>query len=346
LGSLWATLCSLPLVYLFRLRGVAIALIAVAAMTLLTSWWYSSKIKLEPTVVSFEVARRQTSALLKLGLAFMSSSLITMGIAFIVRLLLLRKEGFGAAGLYQSAWTLGGLYVGFILQAMGADFYPRLTAAAKDRTACNRLVNEQTEIGVLLGGPGVIATLTFAQIVIAGFYSATFLAAVPVLRWLCLGTFLQVITWPLGFIVIAKGRRKLFFLCEVSWGVVSLILAKLFIGVFGLSGAGIAFFGSYVFHGLLVYAVARQLTQFAWSRQNVKVITIYVLLIGSVFGSLYVLPLLIGLSIGVAAFVIACIFSIRLLMSLVAFDRNHPVLLRLSAICTNFSKVMFRGKLA
>ena len=100
---------------------------------------------------------------------------------------------------------------------MGADFYPRLTAAANDNGECNRLVNEQTEIGVFLAGPGVLATLTFAQIVIAIFYSTKFLAAVPMLRWLCLGTVLQVITWPIGFIVIAKARQKLFFLCETAW---------------------------------------------------------------------------------------------------------------------------------
>jgi antigen flippase len=64
---------------------------------------------------------------------------MTSGIAYAVRIILLRKVGFEATGFYQSAWTLGGLYVGFILQAMGADFYPRLTANASDNMACNRL---------------------------------------------------------------------------------------------------------------------------------------------------------------------------------------------------------------
>ncbi len=88
-----------------------------------------------------------------------------------MRIIVLRKVGFEATGLYQSAWTLGGLYVGFILQAMGADFYPRLTASIQDNEECNRLVNEQTLVGLLLAGPGVLATLTFAPLVIALFYS-------------------------------------------------------------------------------------------------------------------------------------------------------------------------------
>lgn len=338
LGPMAATMFSIPLVYLFRERGVVIALITVAAMTLVMSWWFSRRIELKPVAVSLRVGLEDTSNLLKLGFAFMSSSLMTMGIAYIIRLMLLRNAGFRAAGLYQSAWTLGGLYVGFILQAMGADFYPRLTAAAKDHKVCNRLVNEQTEIGVLLAGPGVIATLVFAQIVIAIFYSTKFLEAVPVLRWLCLAMFLQVITWPIGFIVIAKGRQKLFFACEASWATVSLLLAKLCIGAYGLVGAGVAFFGSYVFHGLMVYGVGRQLTGFAWSRRNVKKIGMYVILIGGVFWALYALPSWIALSIGVAALTFACVYSIRSLVDLVAFNRNHPIFMRFSTIYNNFSR--------
>ena len=75
--------------------------------------------------------------------------------------------------------------MGFILQAMAADFYPRLTSSAGDNTACNRLVNEQTLVGLLLAGPGVLATLTFAPLVISLFYTAKFGAAVGILRWIC-----------------------------------------------------------------------------------------------------------------------------------------------------------------
>jgi enterobacterial common antigen flippase len=59
----------------------------------------------------------------------MSSGLLVMSGAYLVRIIVLRKIGVAAAGFYQAAWAFGGLYVGFILTAMGTDFYPRLTAA-------------------------------------------------------------------------------------------------------------------------------------------------------------------------------------------------------------------------
>ena len=90
----------------------------------------------------------------------MASAVLTTGAAYGMRVICADAVGIEAAGLYQSAWALGGMYVGFILQAMGSDFYPRLTAVADDHTECNRLVNEQAQIGLLLAGPGVIGTLT------------------------------------------------------------------------------------------------------------------------------------------------------------------------------------------
>ncbi len=177
LSALYGTFISIPVVYFFREKGVVPSLVGVAAMSIITSWWYSRRVRIPSPSMTASQVGQEAAALLKLGLAFMASGLMMMGVAYAVRTIILRKIGVEATGLYQSAWTLGGLYVGFILQAMGVDFYPRLTASASDNPECNRLVNEQTLVGLLLAGPGVIATLTFAPLVIALFYSAKFGAA-------------------------------------------------------------------------------------------------------------------------------------------------------------------------
>ena len=326
IGPLTATVCSIPLVYVWREKGVVPALIAVAAMTLAASWWYSRKMRIPSRAISLVAMGRETAALLKLGIAFMSSGLMTIGVAYVVRITVLRKVGYEATGLYQSAWTLGGLYVGFILQAMAADFYPRLTEKAADNTACNRLVNEQSQVGLLLAGPGVIATLTFAPLVIALFYSARFDAAVPVLRWICLGTVLQVISWPMGFVIVAKAEQKLFFLCELAWTVVSLALAWICISMYGLTGAGIAFCGSYVFHIFLIYAVVRRLSNFRWTSENVRTGSLFLGAIAIVFCGFYVLPFFIAVSVGTIAVAISSVYSIRVLMDLVSLDRAPRIL--------------------
>jgi PST family polysaccharide transporter len=325
LGALFGTVISIVVLYFLREDGIVLSLIVVSAMTILTSWWYSRKIRIPTPRMAASQIRHEAGTLLKLGFAFMASSLMTMGAAYAVRITIVRNLGLDSAGLYQSAWTLGGLYVGFILQAMGADFYPRLTAIANDNDACNRMVNEQARIGLLLGGPGVIATLTLAPLVIAMFYSAKFYAAVEILRWICLGAMLRIITWPMGYIIIAKGRQDLFFGCELAWTIVNISLSSVCITSFGVAGAGIAFFGSYIFHGCLIYPLMHRLSGFCWSSENQKSSLILFSIIAAVFAGCYVLPLLGAVCFGTAALCVSSVYSFRVLVRLVSFPGIHSL---------------------
>jgi enterobacterial common antigen flippase len=321
LGALFGAFITIPVVYFLRDRGVVPALVGIAVMSFVTSWWYSRKVQIQAPVMTSSEVGREAAALLKLGLAFMASGFLTMGAAYAVRTMVLRIVGFVAAGYYQSAWTLGGLYVGFILQAMGADFYPRLTAVSRDHIECNRVVNEQARVSLLLAGPGVLATITFTPIVIALFYSAKFDAAVGVMRWICLGMALRVITWPMGFILLAKGESKLFFLVDLAWTVVNVCLSWTCIHYFGLNGAGIAFFGSYVFHGLLVYPIVRKLSGFRWSAANIQTGLLFLFMIAIVFCGFYIFPFLVATGIGILAVILSGIYSIRVVVNLISLDR-------------------------
>ena len=321
LGSLLGTIVGIGLVFALGMDGVVPALIAIAAAGLILSWWYSRKVKVALPTLSRTEVREEAGALLKLGFAFMASGMLMMGAAYAVRTIVLRSEGLDAAGFYGAAWTLGGLYVGIILQAMGADFYPRLVGAANDDLTGNRLVNEQTQVSLLLAAPGVIGTIVFAPLVLTIFYSAQFAAAVEVLRWICLGIALRVITWPIGYIIVAKNRRLIFLFAELAWTIVNVGLTWLCVQRFGLAGAGIAFFASYVFHGVMIYAIVRRLSGFRWSAANIKTGLIFLASIGVSFAGFYCMPPLTATGIALLILAGSGIFSLRALLSLVSHDR-------------------------
>lgn len=82
---------------------------------------------------------------------------------------------------------LSHIHVNFVLQAMGMDYLPRLTRHKDDPVECNRLINEQTEVALLLAVPGVTALVMLAPLLLPLFYSHRFDEAVDVFRWQCLG---------------------------------------------------------------------------------------------------------------------------------------------------------------
>ncbi len=321
LGGAVGTVASIALVWAFRERGLVLTLIAINAATLLVSWWLGRQVRVERPQLAAAQVGAEVGALLQLGSAFMASGMLTMGAAYAIRILIVRQVGLEAAGLYQSAWTIAGLYVGFILRAMGADFYPRLSAAVRDRAECNRLVNEQAEVSLLLAGPGIIGTLTFAPVVISLFYSSAFQQAVEVLRWVCLGATLQVITWPIGYIIVAQSRQRIFFLTELAYTVVYMGLAWALVRRSGMNGAGMAFFGSYVFQGLMIYPIVRRLTGFRWSAVNVRIGIAFLSAIGLLFCSYYALPFWLTTAVGAIALLLNTLYSARILVSLVSTHR-------------------------
>ncbi len=316
LSGFFATIVTVPLIYIFGEHALAPALVVTAALSALSIWWFSRQIRLPTVSLSTHQFYTESAALLRLGVAFMVSTLLTFGTAYAVRIIVLTEGGVQAAGLYQAAWAIGGLYTGFILQAMGTDFYPRLTAAIGDERDCNRLVNEQAEVSMLLAGPGLLATLTFAPLIMRFFYSAEFQGAVELLRWLCLGMMLRIVVWPVGFIIVAKGAQKIFLFTEVAATVVHLGLAWLLVPKLGVLGSGVAFFGLYLWHSVLIYAVVRRLTGFRWSAANRQHGLIMLSLSGLVFLAFENLPLWLALLTGSAAVILTSLYSLRLLLRL------------------------------
>lgn len=120
----------------------------------------------------------------------------------------------------------------------------------------------------MLALPGIVFTLAFAPLILQIFYSEKFLAANDVLQWYILGIFLRVICWPLGFIILAKGKGMLFFWTETIANGLHIGLAWLGVLFFGLAGVGIAFFIMYVIYATMMVAVARWISGFAWSGNN------------------------------------------------------------------------------
>jgi PST family polysaccharide transporter len=321
LGTLLGMLATIFLVYLLRERGIVASFVAGTTISLAISYWYSRRAKIERVSVTSREVRAEAKSLLHLGSVLMVSSLAMMGSAYIIRASIQRALGLEATGLYQSAWSLGGLYVGFILQSMGADFYPRLTSVIHDHDECNRLVNEQAHISLLLAGAGIIGTLTFAFLVIKVFYTSRFAPAEYILRWICLGSALQVLSWPMGFIILAKGEKAALMWTELSWAAVHVGLALVGLRYFGLVGAGFAFFGAYVFHTAVVSVLSYRLTGFRWSAENRNAITIYLLLIGSVLCGLYTLPKPWALLLGAIAMTGYGYYSVSTVLTLVPLSQ-------------------------
>lgn len=326
-GSVLGTVISIPLIYVLYSRGwnppliIALALVCSSFLALLASWWFARRIKVEAVALSTREVTTEATALLKLGFVFMLSGVMMQGVMSLVNIILLHRMDEQAVGLYGQAWMLSGYLVGFVFQAMGTDYYPRLTAVAQNHSECNRLVNEQTEVGMLLAGPALLATQVFAPWLLHLAASGKFLPATEVLRWFCLGMLLRAFSWPMAFVMMAKNAQKLFFATELFSNSLYIALVWLGVGKFGLNGVGMAFVMLYLVYAVVAYVIVRRLTGFRCSTENLWIASVYGGLAVGVFvaSKLLITPVAFGL--GIVAVLATGIFSVKKICALIPPER-------------------------
>lgn len=275
--------CAIGLYIALGTNGIVPSIIAAAFVNCGLALWMRKQVFVTLNPVSWQDTFRGSRVLVAMGLAFMWNAVSTGIVAFGTRAFIVRNEGLDEAGIYQAAWGISGLFAGFILQAMGTDFYPRLTAAAADKTEMGRLINEQTEIGILLAGPGILFTLCSAPYLMEWLYSAAFIAGTPLILWFALGVFGQVISWPLGFIQIATGASRAFIITQTLFNGVHFGMIVSFFYGYGTVGIGMAYAALYAVYTAAMLTYARYLIGFRWSRAVIRLVLIVAAMVAAGF---------------------------------------------------------------
>lgn len=276
-GSLLNTIFGLALLWQYGTTGLVAYILVGPLMSFLLGHWYVSRLpKCDTTNVTFAEISEQWNILLKLGIPFMGAGLVGLLVQLWIRVEVGNTLGAEALGHFQAAWMISMQYIGFVLGAMGADYFPRLTSVIHDRQAATRLVNEQTEIALLLSAPVFIAMIGLTPWIIDLLYSAAFMPAVEILRWQILGDVLKVASWPLGFVILAAGASKTFFWTETFSSLLMGSLIAILLSRVGLRITGIAFLICYVALLPLVYWLATQRISFQWTGAVVKIFAIVV----------------------------------------------------------------------
>lgn len=344
LAAAIGSLVAIGLIHAWREAGVAAALVAIAALSALTSWWVARQamqgapeqlagppaagLSPEAPTAAPAASRAEVLAearvLLRGGLALMGSGLLTLGAAWAVRGVLVRHAGLAEAGLFQSAWTLGGLLVGVVVQSMSADFYPRLVGVARDDTAATRLVNEQMLVNLLVGGTGVLATMSLAPVALPLLYSRAFDGAQETLRWICLGMALRVVTWPMGTLLVAKGAQMRLLVADLVWALTWLGLAWAWVDRWGPAGAGMAFLAAYAVQAVLLVPMVRAQAGMRWTPTNRRLGAAMAVLIGGAFAAWQLLPAAWAIGLGLAGTLVAAGLTLHVLRALVSPQALPP----------------------
>jgi len=329
-GAIFGTIIALFLFVTFGINSIAWALLAVAVTQMLSSAYFVRRVEIIQIKYYWHENISDLLGLLRNGLPLMISSLVITGTNLTIIAVISQKLDISSAGFYSAAFSLSGVFIGFLLNAMAADYYPRLSSMIDSRRRMNKIVNEQTIVGILLTVPGLLTCLVFSSFLLEIFYSKEFLPASELLQWFILGCFLKVISWPMGFVLLSLGKNNLFFLSELFFNLSHLSLVYYSVMYLSLTETALAFFICYAAYGLFMLLICYKLTKFKWSHNVNNLIFISFIQFTLVFISLKYFVLWLGILIGCICIFLSIFISLKSIVALLG--PTNPIIQKLSRL--------------
>ena len=263
------------------MRGLVVMVIAPSLVSYLNALATLHEGKRGPhSVVALGKLVREWCRLLKFGAPLMLSGITALAGQLAVRAILQRVVGVGMLGEFQAAWGIGAAYLTVVLSALSVEYFPRLSAALGNGGAAAAMVNDQTEIIILLCSPIILTMMGLAPWVVKLLYSSQFDAAVGILRWQLIGDVFKIVSWPLSFILLGGGFSGLYMFAEAAGVIV--FVSGVIVGapIFGVDAAGAAFLLMYIVYLPIVRWLGGRAIPFRWSKR--VSFYFFALLVGSV----------------------------------------------------------------
>jgi PST family polysaccharide transporter len=248
LGNFIGLLISLPLYYVFRLDAIVPVISLSSFVALLFSWLYSKQVKIDTPKLSNSEAYNKAKVMLNLGLMLSLRGSITLVSAYVFQLYLSHVGGLDEVGYYVAGFMIINSYVGMVFNAMRTDYFPKLSGVIDNLQDVNKIVTNQSIIGVLIIGPLVVAFLSFLPLIVRLLYTPVFLVIVTFVSWAILGVLFKTLSFSMGYVILAKGDSKLFIKTAIFFSALLLVFNVIGYHFYGLEGLGVSFFLYYIFH--------------------------------------------------------------------------------------------------
>jgi O-antigen/teichoic acid export membrane protein len=283
LGNFIGLLITLPLYYFFRIDAIVPAIIIATFMSFVFTYYYSQKLEIEPVAISRKEAVSEGKGMINLGVMLSLSSMITLLVAYIIRIYIgssneTEELGLIDVGLYSAGFVILNSYVGIIFNAMGTDYFPRLSEIANDIIKLRKTVLEQAIVAILLITPIIVVFLALAPLIIIILYSNEFSPIVAMVTWGILGMIFKAVSWSMGYMIIAKGDSKVFIKTAIGFNAILLLINIVGYHYGGLEGIGISFFIYYIIHYVVVRIITYYRYDFYFEKGFYKIFTFTVIM--------------------------------------------------------------------
>lgn len=273
IGALFGLIIGIPLYKYWGVQGIVPAMIILSLTTYLTNRYFTRKIQIDKKIViGYKETYILSKSIISLGIISMIAALIGNLTNYGVNAFISNAGSLNDVGLFQAASSITNQYVAFVFSAMAVDYFPRLSSISYDNAKVREVVNQQSEIVLLIVTPLIVILILTAPLLINIFLSNDFLSTTLIVRWLGFSIIFKAVAFPLGYISFAKGDQKVFFWLEAIYSnAMTLLLNVVFYKFLGLKGLGISFLISYFLYFILINIVVKIRYGFQYNKAFISI---------------------------------------------------------------------------
>jgi PST family polysaccharide transporter len=177
------------------------------------------------------------------------AAIVFPAVLITIRSLLVEHSGVELASYWEGYSRLSMFISGLAISSISLYYLPKLVQANPGEEML-RVVIWGVKFLFAIAFPAMLLIFLFGNDIIPLLYTSSFLETIFLLKWELLGTFLKLLSFTVSFIMIAKKLTTVFVLSEFISGLLFLGLSILFIDLYGVVGASIAFAGTYFLYFL------------------------------------------------------------------------------------------------
>lgn len=311
IGLTLGLIVSIPLYYMFGIQGIVPTLILNSITSFIISWYYSKKVKVLNVDFTIKETLKEGKIMLRLGIAMNISGIATVISAFILRSFIRSCNGPDAVGIFTAGYSIINIYIGMVFTAMSTDFYPRLAAVHKDNAMCKKIINQQSEIGILLLSPLLIICIVIMPFVIRLLYSSQFCSAYDFIIFAAIGMFFRFASVLVAHLFLAKGASRLYIINEIVSCTYMLVLNLIGYKLMNLLGLGISFMISYMIYIVQVIIVTGKFYDFRFTTTVIKMFFIHFGLLATTLVTFLLFDSWIKYTIGVTLIIISSFLAVK-----------------------------------
>jgi antigen flippase len=185
--------------------------------------------------------------LLKYSMMLTVSALTLPLTQLFLQQLLYSNAGWAGVGYWQAAATYSDTALQFLTVVLATYYLPRLSEANGDGKMLE-VMREAFRYALPVLALFAVLSIALAEPLILLLYSEALLPAGPLMPWQVLGAVLKMLSYVIGYLVVAKGSAGLYIAAEILQSATLALAGAALIPRFGAEGASMAYSLTYALY--------------------------------------------------------------------------------------------------